>query len=129
ACAGRRAATGIQGDALALPCADGAFERIVTVHFYGHLNLAERREFLSRARRIAPELVIIDSHVRPDHDPEEQQTRILNDGSRFEVYKRYFDGPGLLAELGGAGRVLHDGDWFVVVASRASLTQARGPTG
>ena len=117
-------ATVIHGDALALPFADGEFERIVTGHFYGHLNPAERREFVSSARRIAPELVIVDSHVRPDHAPEEQQTRILNDGSRFEVYKRYFDGPGLLAELGGAGRVLHDGEWFVVVASERPLTRA-----
>ena len=38
----------------------------------------------------------------------------LNDGSTWEVFKRYFTGAGLAAELGG-GEVLHDGDWFVVV--------------
>jgi Zn-dependent protease with chaperone function len=47
---------------------------------------------------------------------EEYQERILNDGSRWEVYKRFFTGEGLAAELGG-GRVLHEGRWFVVVAS------------
>ena len=28
--------------------------------------------------------------LREDVDPEERQERILNDGSRWEVYKRYF---------------------------------------
>jgi hypothetical protein len=31
------------------------------------------------------------------------------------VYKRFFSGTELIAELGG-GRVLHEGRWFVVVA-------------
>ena len=43
---------------------------------------------------------------------EEWQERKLNDGTRHKVYKRWFDGPGLAAELGG-GEVLHDGRWFV----------------
>jgi hypothetical protein len=30
------------------------------------------------------------------------------------VYKRYFTGTGMAAELAG-GEVLHDGDWFVMV--------------
>ena len=42
---------------------------------------------------------------------------MLNDGSRHEVYKRYFTGDGLADELGG-GEVLMDGAWFVV--ARAS---------
>ncbi len=50
------------------------------------------------------------------HSPvdEEWQERILNDGSRWTVYKRYFAPEQLAAELGG-GRVLHAGRWFVVV--------------
>jgi hypothetical protein len=43
---------------------------------------------------------------------------VLNDGSRWEVYKRWFTGAGLAAELGG-GHALHDGRWFVVVRSPA----------
>ena len=39
---------------------------------------------------------------------------LLNDGSRWEVYKRYFEPEALARELGG-GRVLHAGRWFVVV--------------
>jgi hypothetical protein len=42
---------------------------------------------------------------------------VLNDGSRFTVYKRYFDPRQLAAELGG-GVVLHSSRWFVMVSSR-----------
>ena len=48
----------------------------------------------------------------------EWQPRVLNDGSRWEVYKRFFTGEGLAAELGG-GEVLHEGRWFVVVRAPA----------
>ena len=60
--------------------------------------------------------MIVDSALRPDHEPEEQQRRVLNDGSAFQVYKRYFDADALAAELGG-GTVLHRGQWFVMVSS------------
>ena len=41
------------------------------------------------------------------------EERCLNDGSRWQVFKRFFD-PGALAdEL--AGEPLHAGRWFVVV--------------
>lgn len=109
-------ATLVRGDALELPFEDGAFERVFTGHFYGHVEGTNRTRFLAEARRLGPELVVVDAAVRPDHAREEWQERVLNDGSRFAVYKRYFDGPRLSAELGG-GTVLHDGDWFVAVSS------------
>jgi ubiquinone/menaquinone biosynthesis C-methylase UbiE len=112
------AATFVQGDALELPFADRAFGRVFTGHFYGHLEEPERRRFLTETRRVAPELVVADSAVRVDREPEAREERVLNDGSRWEVYKRYFDAAGLAAELGG-GDVLHAGRWFVVVRSRA----------
>jgi ubiquinone/menaquinone biosynthesis C-methylase UbiE len=102
----------VVGDALPLPFADGEFERLFTGHFYGHLEDPEA--FLADARRVAREIVVADSAVRPDHEPVEWQERVLNDGSRHRVYKRYFTGAGLAAELGG-GEVLHAGPWFVVV--------------
>jgi hypothetical protein len=43
--------------------------------------------------------------------------RVLNDGSRWNVYKRYFVASELAEEL-GAGAALFDGNWFVVVRSR-----------
>jgi ubiquinone/menaquinone biosynthesis C-methylase UbiE len=105
------------GDALELPFEDGAFERLVTGHFYGHLEEAERVRFLAEARRVAGELVVIDSALHDGVEPVELQERVLNDGSRWEVYKRYFVASELAEELGD-GDVLFDGNWFVVVRSR-----------
>ena len=106
----------VQGDALDLPFGDASFDRVFTAHFYGHLGPGDRRGFLDEARRIASGLLVVDSALRPDVQPEEVQERVLNDGSRWMVLKRYFTGAGLAAELGG-GRVLHDGRWFVAVAA------------
>ena len=106
----------VQGDALDLPFEDGSFGRVFTGHFYGHLERADRERFLTEARRLAPELVIVDSSLREDVEPVERQERILNDGSRWEVYKRYFEPDALAEELGG-GETLHAGRWFVAVRS------------
>ena len=111
-------ATVVQGDALALPFPDRSFDRVFTAHFYGHLEDSERRRFLGEAMRVAGELVVVDSSRAGADADEETQTRVLNDGSEWTVYKRWFSGPGLAAELGG-GEVLHDGQWFVAV--RASV--------
>jgi ubiquinone/menaquinone biosynthesis C-methylase UbiE len=105
----------VQGDALALPFDDGEFERLFTGHFYGHLQPHEREHFVAEALRVASQLVVVDSATRPDQAPEQSQERVLNDGSRFQVYKRYFDAAALAAELGG-GIVFHETDWFVGVA-------------
>ena len=105
-------ATYVQGDALSLPFPD----RVLTGHFYGHLQPPERERFLTEARRVAPELVVVDASRTHSDVDEHMSERVLNDGSRWEVFKRYFTGEGLAAELGG-GEVLHEGDWFVVVRS------------
>ncbi|MHB8059455.1 MAG: class I SAM-dependent methyltransferase, partial [Gaiellaceae bacterium] len=104
----------VQGDAFALPFADSAFERVFTAHFYGHLDQGERGLFLAEASRVAPELVVCDSALRPDREREEMQERILEDGSVWQVYKRFFGAEELAAELGG-GEVIFSGEWFVVV--------------
>jgi ubiquinone/menaquinone biosynthesis C-methylase UbiE len=109
-------ATFATGDALELPFPDDSFERAFTAHFYGHLDEADRLRFLGEARRVAAELVVVDSALRPDVEPEELQERILDDGSRWEVYKRYFTPAGLADELGG-GSTLLAGRWFVAVLS------------
>jgi ubiquinone/menaquinone biosynthesis C-methylase UbiE len=105
----------VVGDALALPFDDASFGRLLTGHFYGHLNPEERKRFLSEAYRVADELVVIDSALREDVQAEEIQARALTDGSRHEVYKRYFTGEALAGELGG-GEVLFSGTWFTVVS-------------
>jgi ubiquinone/menaquinone biosynthesis C-methylase UbiE len=104
----------IQGDALALPFPDGAFERVATGHFYGHLEPRDRKRFLAEARRVAPELLVIDSARRDGVPTEAWDPRVLNDGSRYEVFKRWFEPEQLLAELGG-GDIVHAGHWFVAV--------------
>jgi ubiquinone/menaquinone biosynthesis C-methylase UbiE len=105
----------VHGDALSLPFADGSFERVFASHFYGHLEEDDRVRFLAEARRVAPELVVFDAaHLGKPRA--EHQERVLNDGSRWTVYKRFFTGQGLLDELGG-GTVIHEGRWFVLVVS------------
>jgi ubiquinone/menaquinone biosynthesis C-methylase UbiE len=104
----------VHGDALELPFPDGAFDRVATMHFYGHLEEADRVRLLAEARRVAPELVVVDSALRDDVEPVQWEERVLRDGSRWTVYKRYFTPEGLLAELGG-GEVLFAGAWFVAV--------------
>ena len=107
----------LQDDALPLPFADGAFERVFTSHFYGHLQDPSRLAFLADARRVAPELVVVDSALRPDVEPVEWQDRVLKNGTRWQVYKRYFEPAGLAEELGG-GETIFAGHWFVAVRSR-----------
>jgi ubiquinone/menaquinone biosynthesis C-methylase UbiE len=106
----------VQSDALRLPFEDGTFERIFTSHFYGHLEDPARERFLAEARRVAPELVVVDSALRLGVQPVERQERKLNDGSRWRIYKRFFEPQELLDELGG-GETIYAGQWFVAVRS------------
>ena len=100
----------VRADIPPLPFDDGGFERVFTSHFYGHLREPERAAFVAEARRVAGELVVVDAG---GGDREEMQERKLNDGSAHSVYKRWFSGARLAAELGGS--VLFEGDWFVAV--------------
>jgi demethylmenaquinone methyltransferase/2-methoxy-6-polyprenyl-1,4-benzoquinol methylase len=102
----------VVGDALHLMVADHAFDRVMTGHFYGHLPPDERATFLSEARRVAGELIVIDSALRPGVATDQWQERVLSDGSRHQVYKRYLSGTQLAEEIDG--EVLMDGAWFVV---------------
>ena len=110
-----RSGGALVADALALPFADGTFDRVLTGHFYGHLPPDEAEPFLAEARRVGRELVVIDSAYRPGVEPEQWQERVLNDGSRHRVYKRYLTADQLATEIGG--QALFSGDWFVAVVS------------
>ena len=110
-------ATFVQGDALALPFADGEFDRVFTSYFYCHLEEPERVRFLAEARRVAPDLVVVGTRRSPDLPPRRWEERVLLDGTRWKVFKRFFNPTELLAELGG-GVVLHQGTrYFLVVRS------------
>ena len=107
----------VVADALELPFEDDAFERVFTGHFYGHLEEPERLRFVTEARRVAPELVVLDSAMNDGVvEQEGWQERELRDGTRWQVYKRFFEPEQLAEELGG-GRPVFSGRWFVVVAS------------
>lgn len=106
------AATFVHGDGLSLPFEDAAFDRVFTSYFYCHLEEDERRRFLAEARRVAPELVVVAS-IRGEGDAAERwEERHLKDGSRWQVYKRVFEGEDLAEELGG--ELLFQGSWFLV---------------
>jgi ubiquinone/menaquinone biosynthesis C-methylase UbiE len=109
-------ATLVEGDALSLPFADDTFHRVFSGHFYGHLDASQRATFLREARRVARELVLADASLEHSPVDEEWSRRVLRDGSRWEVYKRWFTPAVLLDELGG-GEVLYAGVWFLVVRS------------
>jgi len=104
----------VQRDALELPFGENSFERLLTSFFYGHLEDDDRDAFLREARRVASELVVVDSALHDEVEPVEWQERVLNDGSRWQVYKRFFEPDSLADELGG-GRILFAGRWFVAV--------------
>ena len=110
-------ATFVHGDALELPFPDHTFDRVFTGHFYGHLEPPERERFLAEARRVAHEIVIVDAAREGGNGiVEHMSERVLNDGSRWEVFKRYFTSSQLAAEL-GAGEALFEGRYFLVVRS------------
>jgi ubiquinone/menaquinone biosynthesis C-methylase UbiE len=107
----------VVGDALDLPFLDASFDRVFASYFYCHLEEPERARFLREARRIASELVIVGSVLREGEASVRWEERILNDGSRWQVYKRVFEPASLVDELGG-GRVLFEyPGFFVMVAS------------
>lgn len=108
-------ATFVQGDALALPFPNRSFGRLFTSYFYCHLEEADRLRFLAEARRVADEVVVMGSHGEQGEEPSRWEERVLEDGSRWQVYKRVFDPDALAEELDG--EVLHAGRWFVVVRS------------
>jgi ubiquinone/menaquinone biosynthesis C-methylase UbiE len=107
----------IRADATALPLRANAVPRLFAGHLYGHFEPPERATFLAEARRVADELVILDSGLPPRARSEEWQTRSLADGSTHTVYKRHFDIDVLLAEVGG--EPLFGGRYFVLVRSIA----------
>jgi len=106
----------VRGDALALPFGDGTFERIFTGHFYGHLRDDERTTFLREARRVGHELIVLDAARGEGVAGEQMQERVLSDGSRHMVYKRFFRPRQLATELGRAA-ALFEGRWFLLVSS------------
>jgi len=106
----------VLGNALSLPFPDRSFDRLFASHIYGHFHRGERRRFLQEARRVAAELVIVDTAPMRGFPDGSVQLRGLADGSRWKVFKQPFTTARLLAEL-GHGEVLHESAYFVMVRS------------
>ncbi len=106
----------VRGDAFRVPFADRSFDRVFASFFYGLLPLPDRERFLAEARRVADELVLIEPtpEWEPDGLTEGWENRVLPDGSRYEIYRRYFTAEALAAELGG--RILFEGRWVAMAA-------------
>jgi SAM-dependent methyltransferase len=116
----------VQGSAFSLPFPDDAFERVFTSHFYGHLQQAERGQFLAEAGRVAPELVVFDAGLHGGTARGVWQERELNDGTQWLVYKRFFSPEQLVVEIGG--EVLYAGEWFVCVRSLVARDDVHNPS-
>lgn len=104
----------VRGDALGLPFAAAAFERVFSAHLYGRFVATERRRFLDEARRVGAEVVIVDSVVQPGRPVEGWEERPLEDGSRYRIWKRYFT-PETLLDEAGPGRIVYADETFVAV--------------
>jgi SAM-dependent methyltransferase len=101
-----------------LPFLERSFERVFASHFYSHLDAFARDAFVRDVFRVADELILVEQPWRPGLLSEAREERLLGDGSRHRVYKRYLTGPALAEEL--AGDVILGSASFVVVRAVAS---------
>jgi ubiquinone/menaquinone biosynthesis C-methylase UbiE len=91
----------VRGDAFRMPFAEDSFDRVFASFFYGLLPLEDRGRFLEEARRVGQELILV-----------EPTPAWVPDGSRYEIYRRYFTADRFAEELDG--RILFAGRWMVM---------------
>ncbi len=96
---------------------DRAVVRVFAAHIYGLLTEDQRGQFLSEARRVADEIVVVDAG-RPLGVPSEHWQRRSLGGETFMVFRRHFDSEALAAEVDG--RPLFSGRFYVVVSAKRS---------
>ena len=106
----------VRGDALQMPFADRSFDRIFSSFFYGLLPEPDRERFLAEVRRVADQLVLIEPtpEWEPDGRMEGWEQRVLPQGSRYEIYRRYFTAESLAGEIDGS--ILFAGRWVAMAA-------------
>jgi ubiquinone/menaquinone biosynthesis C-methylase UbiE len=106
----------VRGDAFQMPFADNSFDRVFASFFFGLLPLEDRDRFLEEATRVGDELVVVEPtpQWKTGGGAEGWEERSLNDGSRYQIYRRYFTPEALARELDG--RILFAGRWMVMVA-------------
>jgi SAM-dependent methyltransferase len=85
-----------------LPFLERSFDVVFASNFYSHLpDPSLRRSFVSEAFRVARELVVVEQAWTADRPRESWETRLLRDGTSYDVYKRYLTSVELAEELGG----------------------------
>jgi len=104
----------VRGDAFRMPFAEDSFDRVFASFFYGLLPLEDRGHFLKEARRVGDELILVEPTPEwvPSGRAEGWEERGLSDGSRYEIYRRYFTAHTFAEELDG--RILFAGRWMVM---------------
>jgi ubiquinone/menaquinone biosynthesis C-methylase UbiE len=107
----------VRGDALNMQFADGSFDLVFASNFYGLLREAERKRLFDESRRIAGEIVLVEPTQLFSQGARSEgwEERVLSDGSRYTIYRRYFTAEGLAEELGG--RVLLAGKLVVMTTA------------
>ena len=88
----------VQGDVLEHPFTTGAFDSALTGFLISHLTEEQEATLFARLRRVLDakgRFLILESAWSPERARVnlkiERQERRLNDGARFEIYKRYLD--------------------------------------
>jgi SAM-dependent methyltransferase len=105
----------LRADAMRLPIATNSIGRVFMSHLYGLLLPDESAELLAEVRRVANEMVILDSGRPPGTEREGWQTRSLPDGTSYPIFRRHLDVETLADEIGG--EPLFSGQHFVMASA------------
>ena len=118
----------VQDDVLEHSFPPGAFDAALVGFLISHLTDDEERLLFDRLKTMLDtggRFLILDSAWSPErarfNAKVERQERRLNDGSRFEIYKRYLDRQDILdwpTKYGVATTTEHFGQAFVAVSGR-----------
>jgi ubiquinone/menaquinone biosynthesis C-methylase UbiE len=92
----------VRVDVPPLPFSADSFDLAFAAHIYSHIEAeSKRRDFVDEALRVASRLVLVEQAWRPGLEEETWEERLLGDGSRHRVFKRYYTAERLAAEHGG----------------------------
>jgi ubiquinone/menaquinone biosynthesis C-methylase UbiE len=118
----------VQDDVLEHSFRPRAFDSALVGFLISHLTDEEERQLFERLKTILDadgRFLILDSAWSPErarfNRKTERQERRLNDGSRFEVYKRYIDRQDVVEwerKYGVATSIEHFGTAFIAVSGR-----------
>lgn len=117
--------TFMEADALEVPLEDRSFDTVLVGFFLSHVTDRQIALFFNTLRNLLKSegrVLILDSNwtrYRGSRPKEGTTLRTLNDGRKFEIYKRYFEGADFdrMSETCGMDfTVQHDGKLYLGVA-------------